>query len=188
MQIIIVMGILLPPNTHQRPQPLNTLQTCATILILIVKVYPQIQAAIAKYPVTFYAWDLLTLNGRDLRKLPLTDRQRILADVYGETSHYRSVLTVESAGKALFDVIKAWGMEGIVAKRKDSKYISERSVAWQKIINWTYADVYITGWRKGEFGWLVAVTDSSGKLRSAGIIEFGVTPWRGKRLMALCNS
>jgi hypothetical protein len=123
------MGILLPPNTHQRPQPLNTLQTCATILILIVKVYPQIQAAIAKYPVTFYAWDLLTLNGRDLRKLPLTDRQRILADVYGETSHYRSVLTVESAGKALFDVIKAWGME--VSSPNGRTLNTSLSVLWR---------------------------------------------------------
>jgi DNA ligase-1 len=99
-----------------------------------VKKADKITSAMAKYPVTFYAWDILMLNGRDIRKMPLTDRKRILADVYGETPYYRSVLTVESAGKALFDVIKARGMEGIVAKRKDSKYVSERSVAWQKII------------------------------------------------------
>ncbi|KTD85787.1 hypothetical protein UQ64_20110 [Paenibacillus etheri] len=44
------------------------------------------------------------------------------------------------------------------------------------VINWTYADVYITGFRKQEFGWLAAVPDPSGKLRPAGIIELGASP------------
>lgn len=80
---------------------------------------------------------------------------------------------VEGAGEALFAQIEARGMEGVVAKRKDSAYVSRRSIDWQKIINWTYADVYITGYRKGEFGWLAAVNEgnSAKKLRPAGIIE-----------------
>jgi DNA ligase-1 len=43
-------------------------------------------------------------------------------------------------------------MEGIVAKRANSIYVSKRSNAWLKINNWMYADVYISGYRKGDFG------------------------------------
>lgn len=69
-------------------------------------------------------------------------------------------------------------MEGVVGKRKNSVYeTGRRSHAWQKVINWTYAEVYITGYRKQEFGWLAAVpSGTSGKLRPAGIIEFGASP------------
>lgn len=84
---------------------------------------------------------------------------------------------VEGAGEALFEQIKARGMEGIVGKRKNSTYeTGRRSAAWQKVINWTYTEVFITGYRKQEFGWLAAVPDPSGRLRTAGIIEFGATP------------
>jgi DNA ligase-1 len=69
-------------------------------------------------------------------------------------------------------------MEGVLGKRKNSIYeTGRRSHAWQKVINWTYADVFITGYRKQEFGWLAAVpSGSSGKLRPVGIIELGVPP------------
>jgi DNA ligase-1 len=69
-------------------------------------------------------------------------------------------------------------MEGVVGKHKNSIYETDRrSRAWQKVINWTYADVYFTGYRKQEFGWLAAVpSGTSGKLRPAGIIEPGASP------------
>ncbi|SFM48122.1 DNA ligase-1 [Paenibacillus sp. 1_12] len=136
----------------------------------------KIKAAMLHSPVTFYAFDIIVLNGRDLRMLPLTDRQRILADVYGESVHFRTLLTVDSTGNALFGAIKARNMEGIVAKKKESVYVSKRSSNWLKIINWTYADVYITGCLKQEFGWLAAVHGDGGRLRPAGVIKLGVPP------------
>jgi DNA ligase-1 len=71
-------------------------------------------------------------------------------------------------------------MEGIVAKRKNSPYISSRSDAWLKVINWTYIDVYITAIRKKEFGWLVSLPSESGRMKPAGIVELGVTPKQWK--------
>ncbi|WP_338016888.1 hypothetical protein [Paenibacillus antri] len=106
----------------------------------------------------------------DLRKEPLTERQRTIVDVYDESPAFRSLLTVDGTGKAMFDAIKTRNMEGVVAKRKGSVYVSERSPNWLQIINWTYADVYITGWRKQKFGWLAAVYGDGGKLRPAGVI------------------
>lgn len=66
-------------------------------------------------------------------------------------------------------------MEGVVGKRKDSVYeTGRRSDKWRKVINWTYADVFITGYRKEEFGWLAAVPAlDNAKIRPAGIIELG---------------
>lgn len=78
-------------------------------------------------------------------------------------------------------------MEGIVGKRKDSQYVSRRSREWQKIINWSYADVYITGYKKGEFGWLAAVAGASGKLRPAGIIEHGPSPKHKQAFRGVCQ-
>lgn len=63
-------------------------------------------------------------------------------------------------------------LEGMVGKRKNSLYVSRRSPNWQKVINWSYTDVIITGYRKDEFGLLAAVLDESGRLRPAGIVEF----------------
>jgi hypothetical protein len=69
----------------------------------------------------------------------------------------------------LFDLIRQRGLEGIVAKRKDSIYVSRRSFDWQKIINYQYAEVQIAGYRKDQFGWL---TQHDG--HPAGIIELAV--------------
>ncbi|MDR0271008.1 hypothetical protein [Paenibacillus sp.] len=64
----------------------------------------------------------------------------------------------------------------ILAKRKNSQYVSKRSDAWQKVINWSYAEVFITGYRRDQFGWLTSVLDGSGNLRPSGIIEHGPGP------------
>lgn len=59
-------------------------------------------------------------------------------------------------------------MEGMVAKRLDSTYVGRRSTDWIKVINWTYVDVVIMGYRKSEFGWIVGVKQLGGEVRSAG--------------------
>lgn len=61
-----------------------------------------------------------------------------------------------------------------VGKRKTSKYeTGRRSDAWQKVINWMHADVYILGYKKAEFDRLAGVEDERGKVRPAGIINYG---------------
>jgi DNA ligase-1 len=66
-------------------------------------------------------------------------------------------------------------MEGIVAKRKDSTSVSRRSQDWLKIVRYEFAEVFISGYRKDEFGWLACV-EENGRKRPAGIIELGVPP------------
>lgn len=127
-------------------------------------------------PVTFVIFDILQYKGKDLRKLPLMERKAILSTIRLPGPSFRIVPYIEGAGEALFEQIESWGMEGMVGKHRNSLYVSRRSDAWQKVINWSYAEVFITGYRKEEFGWLTAVLDGSGRLRPAGIIEHGPGP------------
>lgn len=129
-----------------------------------------------RQPVGYMVFDILYYNGRDLRGLPLLQRKEILDHVLQDTPTVSMIHFIEKEGAALFDAIKQNDMEGIVCKRKDSVYVGRRSADWLKVINYQYANVYITGYRKREFGWLVAEAGFSGRLRPAGIIELGVSP------------
>lgn len=85
----------------------------------------------------FYAFDLLWLNDRDLRKLPLIERKHRLREIIPRGNP--DVLFanhIEAKGKELFNMICAEDLEGIVAKRKDSKYLKR---GWIKIKNPTYS-------------------------------------------------
>ncbi|MCM3205630.1 ATP-dependent DNA ligase [Paenibacillus illinoisensis] len=139
-------------------------------------------------PATFAVFDVLRYRDADVRKLPLIERKEILAGLAMPNVSMGVVPYVEGAGEALFTQIEAREMEGVVAKRKDSAYVSRRSPDWRKIINWTYADVFITGYRKGEFGWLAGVVDDRGKVRPAGIIEFGASPTHKKAFYGVSKS
>lgn len=143
----------------------------------------------ASLPAYFAAFDILRYKGEDLRKLPLIERKAILADITFPGANISAIPYIEGAGEALFAQIEARGMEGIVGKRKDSAYeTGRRSDSWRKVINWTFADVFITGYRKGEFGWLAGVPDERGKMRPAGIIELGVGPTERKAFYGVVHS
>jgi len=84
-------------------------------------------------PVLYYAFDLLYLDGYDLRKLPLEDRKKKLASllVTGDSVRYSD--HYEKQGKALFEMARAKGLEGILAKKRDSIYQERRTSEWLKI-------------------------------------------------------
>ncbi|MBB6670300.1 ATP-dependent DNA ligase [Cohnella nanjingensis] len=129
----------------------------------------KIQRAMNLKPVHFFAFDILRYCGEDLRGKPLTNRKEILNGVLGSNEHFSAVLSVPGDGESLFQVVVDRDLEGIVAKRMDSVYVGKRDERWIKVINYTYADVVISGYRKGDFGWLAQFNG-----RPAGIIELAV--------------
>ncbi len=84
-------------------------------------------------PVLYYAFDLLYLNGLDLRKVPLEQRKATLASIIEPGGILRYSDHFEGQGLALFEVAKQKGLEGILAKRRASAYEERRSQNWLKI-------------------------------------------------------
>jgi bifunctional non-homologous end joining protein LigD len=87
---------------------------------------------------SYVAFDLLWLNGADLRSLPLGERRRPLQGILPRGSSVISeALGVEGRGGDLFKLMEAHDLEGIVAKRLDDPYNSR--VRWLKIKNPDYS-------------------------------------------------
>ncbi|MGC1450132.1 MAG: non-homologous end-joining DNA ligase [Candidatus Sulfotelmatobacter sp.] len=87
----------------------------------------------AGVPVLYYAFDLLYLDGYDWRRVPLAERKRKLGSlvVTGDALRYSD--HYEEHGKALFEMARNKGLEGIVAKKRASFYQERRSREWLKI-------------------------------------------------------
>ena len=97
----------------------------------------------------FAAFDLLWLDGEDLRPLPLEERKRRLTDLLpADTGPLYKILTLEEYGRALFSAIKKMDLEGIVAKRKGDPYAPRTT--WFKIKNPGYSQ---GGEERGELFW-----------------------------------
>lgn len=100
-------------------------------------------------PATYIAFDILNKDGHDLQNLPLLERKKILADTIVESSAIQIVLFT-SDGRRLWKEVKKIGLEGVIAKKKDSKYRSTRSSDWLKIKIEKTTDCVIIGYTKGK--------------------------------------
>lgn len=154
---------------------------------LELKKKDRIRSFAKQRPVIYYVWDILFLKGRDLRSLPLVRRRAILESVLQENEYFKLVPQVEGKGEAFFQTIVDRSLEGMVAKRKGGIYVSRRSHDWLKIINYQKSEVWIAGYRKDSFGWLVEV-EENGAMRTAGILEQGITPLHKKEFTARIQS
>ena len=86
----------------------------------------------------FAAFDLLWLDGADLRPRPLAERKHLLGQLLPEdTGPLYKILTLEEHGRALYSAIKKMDLEGIVAKRKTDPYAPETQ--WYQIENPGYS-------------------------------------------------
>lgn len=81
----------------------------------------------------FVAFDLLHLNGHDLRDMALEDRREILASLIEPGSRIQFSEALPGTADAVFHLIEQAGLEGMVSKRRDSKYRSGRSTNWLKV-------------------------------------------------------
>lgn len=128
----------------------------------------------AAVPVLYYAFDLLYLDGYDLRRLPLEERKKKLLGVLipGETVRFSD--HYEREGKALFEIAREKGLEGILAKKRDSAYQERRSSEWLKIKIRHRVECVIGGYTQPEgsrahFGSIVlGLYDEQGRLIHVG--------------------
>jgi bifunctional non-homologous end joining protein LigD len=107
-------------------------------------------AARPDLPILYYVFDLLYLDGYDLRGLDLDDRKRALRQILSSGELVRFSDHHAGQGMALFQVAKQKGLEGIVAKKCDSRYEERRSRDWLKIKITQTVDCVIGGYTSPE--------------------------------------
>src|SRR5262245_30679670 len=126
----------------------------------------------------FFAFDLLYLNGYDLRKAALIDRRRLLMSILLPSEIVRYSEHFAGKGRELLEAVRAKGLEGILAKQAQSRYESRRSGSWIKVKVTTQQDFVICGYILGErepFGALVLGYYKEKKLVYAGNVGSGFT-------------
>jgi len=101
-------------------------------------------------PVHLFLFDLLYLDGYDLRGATLDERKRLLAEIVtpSDRIHVSDYFTVD--GAAMLEAARAHGLEGIVAKARASKYEGRRTRDWLKVKINTTDDFVIGGFTHGE--------------------------------------
>ena len=133
----------------------------------------------ADVPVLYYAFDLLYLDGYDWRRVPLEERKQKLASVLivGDALRYSD--HYQTQGKALFEIARQKGLEGILAKKRASFYEERRSREWLKIKIRHRIECVVGGYTEPEgsrahFGSLVlGLYDSKERLIHVGQVGSG---------------
>jgi bifunctional non-homologous end joining protein LigD len=98
-------------------------------------------------PVTFLPFDLLHLGDRSLLELPWAERRALLEELVPEAP------PAFDDGALLLESTRAQGLEGVVAKRRDSKYFpGRRSESWIKTKHVRRQSAVVVGWQRGEGG------------------------------------
>jgi DNA ligase D-like protein (predicted ligase)/DNA ligase D-like protein (predicted 3'-phosphoesterase) len=102
-------------------------------------------------PATYVVFDMIEKQSQPLLELPLIQRKKLLEQSLRESSHVSLSLFVEKEGKAYYEAALKKGVEGIMAKKKDSKYTpGVRSYNWLKIKKLATCDCVIFGYTRGE--------------------------------------
>jgi bifunctional non-homologous end joining protein LigD len=101
-------------------------------------------------PILYYVFDILYLDGYDLRRVALENRKRVLREILTDSEIVRYSDHFAGKGIALFEAAKQKGLEGIIAKKADSHYAERRSSEWQKIKITQTVDCVIGGYTDPE--------------------------------------
>jgi bifunctional non-homologous end joining protein LigD len=128
-----------------------------------------------RIPLTYYVFDILELDGRDLRDAPLVRRKEILKDLLkGAPDAIRYSADVAGNGDKVLARACRLGLEGIVSKQADKPYVSRRAPSWLKIKCLGNEEFVIGGYR---------VSDKKGRAFASlllGEFEGGKLHYRGR--------
>jgi bifunctional non-homologous end joining protein LigD len=143
-------------------------------------------------PLVYYAFDLLELDGEPLVELPLTERQARLAKLLDKRNRTVRISETFDDGDALYEAAKQQELEGIMAKRADSKYYpGRRSRDWLKIKTHGKQEFIIAGYthgggrRAGLFGSLILAVRDGNELKYVGNVGTGFNDREIRRLLDL---
>lgn len=139
----------------------------------------RVEVAAAQYPASYVAFDILYADGKEAMGLPLLERKLLLQKTVRETPRFSISRYIPEQGTALCKLTQEQGLEGIVAKPRDSKYFPGiRSKDWIKIKNLRDDDFVICGYiRKSESisSLVLGQYDSNGALLYQGHVTLGIS-------------
>jgi bifunctional non-homologous end joining protein LigD len=132
-------------------------------------------------PTLYYVFDVLWSEGEDITENPIVARRAVLERIIKPVPGIQLGSYVQNEGKALFKLVKEKGMEGVIAKRKDSIYLpGKRTSDWLKIKARLQEEFLVGGFTapKGsrkQLGALVIGAYTGGKLHHYGYARSGFT-------------
>jgi bifunctional non-homologous end joining protein LigD len=127
-------------------------------------------------PAHYMIFDLLYLNGRSLANEPYAVRRQLLEGLQLDSEHWKTPPSRAGTGACMLEFARAHQLEGIIAKRLDSKYeLGLRTGAWRKIKIAYGQEFVIGGWSPGEGG-------RAGRIGSLLMGCYDYTPMHAKKL------
>ncbi|MCE6997580.1 non-homologous end-joining DNA ligase [Saccharothrix sp. S26] len=141
----------------------------------------QARRLVGRTPVTFLVFDVLHLDGSPTVELPY-ERRRVLLEGLGlRGAHWLTPRAFPGAGAEVLAASREQGLEGVVAKRLDSRYVpGQRSPQWVKVTSVVTQEVVVGGWRPGVGkraglvgSLLLGIPDAAGGLVFAGSVGTG---------------
>jgi bifunctional non-homologous end joining protein LigD len=130
-------------------------------------------------PVTYFVFDVLRADGRDVRALPLRARKALLRPLLTYGRAIRFTAHRSQTGQAYWEQAQSSGWEGLVVKRADSRYVAGRSRDWLKFKAENNQEFVIGGFtdpqgsRAGFGALLIGYYDAQGRLAYAGKVGTG---------------
>lgn len=138
----------------------------------------KIKLAADKYPACFTAFDILYYEDHEVYSLPLMQRKKLLEKAVKENERIAVSRFIEEHGIQFYNLAKQNDLEGIVAKRKDSKYyLDRRTKDWIKIKNLLDDDFVVCGYILKDKGVISIVLGqySGDELKYKGHVTLGVS-------------
>jgi DNA ligase D len=141
------------------------------------------------HAMTYFAFDLCHLDGYDLSAAKLVDRRKalegLLAPLMDEKSPIQFSDHVEGDGEALFAEASRMGLEGIVSKKLDARYVQSRSPSWVKVKRVEIAPFVIVGFLSNlpkSASSLILAEERDGELVYAGRAGSGIGDAKAREL------
>jgi bifunctional non-homologous end joining protein LigD len=173
---MVLDGEVVAPDRHGRPD-FGLLQQR-----MHVTSPAAVRTLVQQVPVSYLAFDLLHLDGHDLLAQPYDDRRSLLEGLDLHGPRWDVPPAFAGDGEGALATSRAQGLEGVVAKRRDSRYeAGRRSAAWLKVKHVRTQEVVLGGWRpgagrrEGTIGSLLVGIPGESGLAYAGHVGTGFT-------------
>ncbi len=138
----------------------------------------------------YAVFDVMQVDGKDLRDLPLTERKKILDQTIGKDSFLEKTIHTPK-GRLLWEAVTKRRLEGVIAKRVDGRYESgKRTGSWVKIKSFQSVDCVIVGYssdKRPVSALGLALYYDDGRLKFIGKVGTGFTDDETKRLRKLLD-